>query len=153
MDSILVGSSNPAVRSGKSALMTDYPQLREVGVMREGVTRGGTDLNLRSLQLLDGTPTREVPIQLDLKTERRLRRVLENYAAFECEGVDPTADVELELTLLAELDQGLNVAEAEDGVWSTPDGWCHPLPRQRRCGLRMRTRLAWKAAKTSWRST
>lgn len=105
-------------------------------------------------QFLDSLPTRELVISIDRGTERRLRRVLDNYAAFEVDDlIDPNSDVELELTLMAEVVQGLNVAEAEDGVWSTLDGKCHPLPRHRRCSLRMRARLALKAAKTSWRST
>lgn len=124
----------------KTAADDDRPPVPEV--MRDNLVR-----------LMSGLPARALTVPLDRATERRLGRHMRSLNEDGVdEPMDPHDDEDVAVALLAVAARGLDLGEADDGVWSRPDGFTRPLPRARRAPLHLRIRVACRAASREWRA-
>jgi hypothetical protein len=114
-----------------------------------GATQGSRPTVAQLAPFLDAVEGRNLTVHVSRAHERRLRANHERCDE-DCSG--EATDADLEIALLATSDRGLYAGESDAGVWTSPDGREWLLPRRSRCGLRLRLRVAVRAAVTAWRA-
>ncbi len=99
-------------------------------------------------------PCRELVVAVSRADVRRLERSIRQINK-DSPGapMDPADDIDLGIVLMGAALRGLDANDADHGAWSGIDGYEWPLPRPNRSPWRRRLRYAWRAARTSWRST